>query len=116
MLFDTPALDGLEEAVVGRIDEVRKTLSYATAAKRWTGALARMTLARGIRGSNSIEGFHVTIEDAMAAGADEAPMDAAGETLGALVGYRNAMTYALQLSDDPHFSCTRAASSRACTS
>jgi Fic family protein len=104
VLFDTPALDGLEEAVVGRIDEVRKTLSYATAAKRWTGVLARMTLARGIRGSNSIEGFHVTIEDAMAAGADEAPMDAAGETLGALVGYRNAMTYALQLSDDPHFS------------
>ena len=47
MLFDTPALDGLEEAVVGRIDEVRKTLSYATAAKRWTGVLARMTLARG---------------------------------------------------------------------
>ena len=104
MLFDTPAPDGLEEAVVGRIDEVRKTLSYATAAKRWRGVLARMTLARGIRGSNSIEGFHVTIEDAMAAGADEAPMDAAGETLGALVGYRNAMTYALQLSDDPHFS------------
>ena len=44
MLFDTPALDGLEEAVVGRIDEVRKTLSYATAAKRWTGVLARMTV------------------------------------------------------------------------
>ena len=51
----------------------------------------------------------------MAAGVDEAPMDAAGETLGALIGYRNAMTYALQLSDDPHFSY-RAASSRACTS
>lgn len=104
MLFETPTLDGLEETVVARIDEVRKTLNYATAAKRWTGVLARMTLAKGVRGSNSIEGYNVTIDDAMAAGVEEAPMDASGETLGALIGYRNAMTYALQLSDDPHFS------------
>ncbi len=107
MLFDTPVLDAAEENVLSSIDDVRKTLSYATASRKWTGVLARMTIARGIQGSNSIEGFNVTIEDAMAAGENEAPMDASGETWEALLGYRTAMTYVLQLADDPHFSYSR---------
>lgn len=107
MLFDVPTLDATEEAVVVRIDEVRKTLSYAINLKRWTGTLARMTLAKGLQGSNSIEGYNVTIEDAMAVAQHEEPAEADGETLGALIGYRNAMTYVLQLSDDPHFSYSR---------
>jgi Fic family protein len=107
MLFETPPLDATEGAVIARIDEVRRTLSYAINLKRWTGVLARMTLAKGIRGSNSIEGYDVTIEDAMAVAAQEEPMEAEGETLLALVGYRNAMTYVLQSADDPYFSYSR---------
>jgi Fic family protein len=103
MLFRIPSLDPPEEAVLARIDEVRKGLSYATQARRWTGVLARMSLARGIQGSNSIEGYNVTIDDALAAVEAEQPLDAQGETWAALMGYRNAMTYVLQLSDDPHF-------------
>jgi Fic family protein len=107
MLFEVPPPDATEEAVISRIDEVRKTLTYAINLKRWTGVLARMTLARGIRGSNSIEGYNVTLEDAMAVADQEEPMEAGGETLLALIGYRNAMTYVLQLSDDPHFAYSR---------
>ena len=107
MLFEIPALDAQEDAVIARIEEVRKALSYATQARRWTGVLARMSFARGIQGSNSIEGYNVTIDDALAAAENEEPLDAQGETWAALTGYRNAMTYVLQLADDPHFSYSR---------
>lgn len=106
-LFEAPAIDPQEEAVMARIDEVRKTLSYATQSRRWTGVLARMTLAKAIQGSNSIEGYNVTDDDAMAAVENEEMLDAEGETIVALNGYRAAMSYILQLSDDPHFSYSR---------
>ena len=114
VLFDVSAQEPQEDAVIARIDEVRKALTYATASRRWTGALARMTFARGIQGSNAIESYNVTIDDALAAADNEEPLDAQGETWAALMGYRNALGYILQLSDDPHFS-TRATSSAACT-
>ena len=107
MLFEVPAPDPQEDAVIAQIDEVRRALSYATASRRWSGVLARMTFARDIQGSNSIEGYNVTIDDAIAAASDEAPLDAVGETWAALLGYRQAMSYVLQLSDDHHFSYSR---------
>jgi Fic family protein len=45
----------------------------------------------------------VTFEDAIAAAEGEEPLDAARETWAAVTGYRNAMTYVLQLADDPNF-------------
>jgi Fic family protein len=65
--------------------------------------LRRATFARAIQGSNSIEGYNVTFEDAIAAAEGEEPLDAAQETWAAVMGYRNAMTYVLQLADDPGF-------------
>lgn len=103
MISPIPPLDPQEEAVISRIEDVRRALSYATQSRRWTGTLARMSFARGIQGSNSIEGYNVTIDDALAAAENEQPLDAQGETWAALMGYRNALTYVLQLSDDPHF-------------
>ena len=107
MVFEASVPDPQEDSVIARIDEVRRALSYATASRRWTGVLARMTFARDIQGSNSIEGYNVTIDDAIAAASDEAPLDAEGETWAALLGYRQAMSYVLQLSDDHHFSYSR---------
>jgi Fic family protein len=104
ILFQVPALQPQEAEVIRRIDEVRKNLSYATQARRWTGTLARMSFARGIQGSNSIEGYNVTIDDALAAAASEEPLEAQGETWAALTGYRSALTFILQRSDDPYFS------------
>src|SRR5258707_4425585 len=41
--------------------------------RRWVGVLRRNALARAIRGSNSIEGFNVTADDAIAAAEGEEP-------------------------------------------
>lgn len=59
--------------------------------------------ARAIQGSNTIEGYNVTLADAMAIAEGEEPLDAAEETARAVAGYRNAMTYVLQLAGSPHF-------------
>ena len=107
MLFKTPALDEQETDVLARIDEVRATLSYAVAARRWTGSIRRMVQAKAVQGSNSIEGIHVTVDDAIAAVDNEEPLEAGSDAWLAVTGYQSAMTYVLQLSDDPHFSFSR---------
>lgn len=104
MIFTAPKLTARELAVVAKTDEVKASLGYAIETpSRWTGVLRRNTLGRAIRGSNSIEGYNVTVEDAMAAAEGEELVDAATETRMAVEGYRNAMTYVLQLARDPHF-------------
>ena len=71
--------------------------------RRWFGSLRRVTTARAIQGSNSIEGFTAKLDDAAAVEAGEEPMDADRETTLALQGYRNAMTYVLQMASEPDF-------------
>ena len=107
MLFKTPDLDEQELAVIAKVDEARTTLSYAVASRRWTGSIRRMAEAKAIQGSNSIEGINVTVDDAIAAVQNEEPLDADSEAWLAIKGYQSAMTYVLQLSDDPHFSFSR---------
>jgi Fic family protein len=104
MLFRTPRIDKAEAAVVDRIEELRQTLRYQVAGRRrWIGTLRRVSFARALQGSNSIEGYNVTLDDAVAAADNEEPLDAAGETWAAVRGYRDAMTYIVQLADDPYF-------------
>src|SRR5436305_11954748 len=101
MLFQPPKLDALERDVLGRIDELKNNLGYSVQRpRRWQGLLRRLSFARAIQGSNGIEGFHVTVEDAIAAAEGDEPLDAKAEDWQALVGYRAAMTYVLQLADD----------------
>lgn len=105
MLFQPCILDETEQVVIGRIDSLRDRLRYAVGDHpgRWHGQLRRNAFARAIRGSNSIEGYNVTVEDAIAAAEGEEPLDASTETWAAIQGYRTAMTYVLQLAHDPHF-------------
>jgi len=65
--------------------------------------LRRNLLAKAIQGSNSIEGYDVSDEDAVAAVEEEEPLSADEATWAEVRGYRNAMSYVLQLADDPHF-------------
>ena len=105
LLFRPPALDAREMDVIERISDLRKSLGYAVGDPvRWQGPLRRIAFARAIRASNSIEGHHVTFDDALAAAEGEEPLDAKHEDWMAVTGYRAAMTYVLQLADDPHFS------------
>jgi len=104
MLFKAEKLTQAEKDVISRIEEARKTLKYNLATpRRWKGLLRRNTLARAVRGSNSIEGYNVTAEDAIAAVEGEEPLDANRESWLAVTGYRTAMTFVLQLTKDPNF-------------
>ncbi len=98
MLFRPPTLEA-ELDVIERIATAQDDLRWRVAApRRWSGSLRRLTQARSIQGSNSIEGYHATLDDVVAAIEDEEPLDAPAETREALRGYRDAMTYVLQLS------------------
>ena len=68
--------------------------------RRWAGTLRRMTFARAVQGSNSIEGYNASLDDAIAAVEDEPTLDAEVDTVMAIGGYRDAMTYVLQLAED----------------
>ncbi len=59
-------------------------------------------MAKAIRGSNSIEGYHATLDQAVAAIENEPPQEYTDTWL-ATKGYRDALTYILQASSDPHF-------------
>ncbi len=104
MIFKPSELDDAEQRVVALVEDIRRRLMYATSVPtRWFGLLARNVRARALRGSNSIEGYNVTVEDAIAALENELPVDAEQRDWAAIRGYRNAMTYVLQLADDVHF-------------
>jgi Fic family protein len=104
MLFEVPRLTDAERVVLDRIERIHQSLSWQLSGqRRWVGLLRRVTLGRAIRGSNSIEGYVVSLDEAVAAVAGEESPDPRTETWMAVAGYRDAMTYVLQLADDPHF-------------
>src|SRR5688500_15316630 len=98
MIFDAPPLDAGDLASLSRIEELRLELAHQVAVpRRWLGSLRRLTFARAVQASNSIEGINASIEDVVAAGESEEPLEAATGTYEALRGYQAAMTYVLQL-------------------
>ncbi len=104
MLFQTPALSDRDKAVLHELANYRRSLRSALRQpRRWTGNLRRNLQARAIRGSNTIEGYEVSLDDALAAVDEEEPLDADRSTWAEIVGYRNAMSYIQQLSCAPHF-------------
>lgn len=104
MLFATPELEEPELEVLAQIEDLRKKLRHQLyEPRRWFGSLRRLTLARVIQGSNSIEGFDAALDDAAAVAMGEEPLDTSEETQFALRGYRDAMTYVLQLADEEDF-------------
>src|SRR5437588_5007135 len=104
MIFPTPELRKIELGVVDKILEIRKQLRRSLATpRRWLEQMRKLTLTRNIRGSNSIEGYNASVEDAIAVVEGEEPIEVSQETRMALIGYRNAMTYVLELSKDPNF-------------
>lgn len=104
VLFATPAITDEIFRVHSKIEALRAKLRNGAEARRWTGFLRRVMLARAVQSSNSIEGYNVTIDDAIAAAEGEAPLDnPVIETWAAITGYRQALTYILQIADDPSF-------------
>jgi Fic family protein len=102
-VYRTPQLEFVDFRVLSLIDDFRDQLrNYVDPApRRWYGALRRMSLARAVQASNSIEGYDASLDDVLAAVDDEPTLAANEETRLALAGYRDAMTYVLQLAQDP---------------
>ncbi|NJO12830.1 MAG: Fic family protein [Gammaproteobacteria bacterium] len=105
MLFQTPQIPANYAHVIEKIENARKRLRYAISdnLNRWTGFLARMSYARAIHGTNSMEGINATFEDAVAVVDGEEPLDPEDQDKAALVGHREAMDYVIQLSKEPNF-------------
>ena len=104
-IFATPKLNAFDQAVLDEVTKLHQRLrqySYG-APRRWIGSLRRTSFAEAIRGSNSIEGLHVTMDEAIAIVDEEAPADEKTEARRAVEGYRLAMTYIMQAANDPHF-------------
>lgn len=101
MIFQAPNLRDDEQEVLALLAEQREQLRDRVAEpRRWTGTLRRMAFARAVQGSNSIEGYNASLEDVVAAVEGEPTLGADEETQLALSGYRDAMTYVLQIADD----------------
>lgn len=105
MLFTYPALDDAEKRVEHATTRIRAALRrYVTAElPGWTDLLTRMTRARALAASNSAAGVHVSEEDAIAAIDREDPTNTDRDTWQAVVGYRQATDYILQLRRSPSF-------------
>lgn len=105
MIYAVPTIGPEEAAALERIEAVRSQLRYVTAEpRRWVEMVRRVLSARAIQGSNSIEGYNVSVEDAVAAIEGEDPAEARDEEWHAVMGYRRALTYVIQLAQDEHFS------------
>jgi Fic family protein len=101
MIFETPELREDEREVLALIADLRDELQGRVAEpRRWAGTLRKMAFARAVQGSNSIEGYDASLDDVVAAVEGEPTLNANEETQLALAGYRDAMTYVLQVAGD----------------
>jgi Fic family protein len=104
-IFTPPQLEPHDEAVIGEIDAIRGELSQVLRApRRWEGTLRRAAQAKAIRGSNSIEGYRVSEEDAAAAVVGEPASNTDEHTWAEILGYRRVLTYVLNVAASPGFS------------
>jgi Fic family protein len=100
-VFSSPELAELDHEVLRLIEALRSQMQHRVAEpRRWVSNLRRMTLARAVQGSNSIEGYHASLDDVAAVVDDEPSLGTNDETRLALLGYRDAMTYVLQVAKD----------------
>ncbi|GAB3935422.1 Fic family protein [Kribbella albertanoniae] len=103
-LFKTPDLSSEDERVLRQIHDYRAELAdILRMPRRWAGGLRRSMLARAIQGSNSIEGYDVRLDDAVAALDDEEAMSADEQTFAEIRGYRQALGYVLAMAKDADF-------------
>lgn len=103
-LFATPDPDLEDQRVINEIHHTRASLAaFLRAPKRWNGLLRRASTARAIQGSNTIEGYTVSEEDAVAAVDDEPPLSADEATWLEILAYRRVLTYVLNVATEPGF-------------
>lgn len=100
-IYAVPPLTSEDKAVLTEIHQMRKELRHTLRSpKRWEGGLRRSALAKAIQGSNSIEGYAVAEDDAVAAIDGEGPLSTDDKTFLEIQGYQRALDYVLAVGDD----------------
>ena len=103
-IFSTPEPDLEDQRILEQIHAFRTDLAdVMRVPRRWAGGLRRSMLARAIQGSNSIEGYEVRVDDAVAALDDEEALSADERTFAEIRGYRQALGYVLAMAGDVDF-------------
>jgi Fic family protein len=107
MIYQTPKLEERDFEIIDEIESLRKQLLYQLHnSRRWYGSIRRLSQAKAIQSSTNIEGYTVSEDDALAAVLeDEKPTTAKDQDWYAITGYQQAMSYILQIADDPHPTC-----------
>jgi len=104
MLFDTPPITPELQARLGELDELRRALGQeANRPVRWMGTLRRLARASSVESSTSIEGYHVSPEDAIALVSGDEPADPGDENRMAVACYSRAMDHVGVMARDPVF-------------
>ena len=98
MIYEPPELTALDMQVLQEVEALRDDLRfYLVAPRRWHGTLSRVMMARTVQASTSIEGYHSTVDETAAIIDSEEPPGVDEDTRKAVSGYRDALTYVLQL-------------------
>lgn len=101
-MYIAPSLSSEERDVRAAIRQLSADLRHQVRqGNSWSAPLRRMTFARNVQGSNSIEGINASVDDVAAIAQGETPPTVDEDTERALAGYQLAMTYVLQLAQDP---------------
>src|SRR2546430_265794 len=101
MLYQVPALDDDDRRVLADLDRFYANFARSTGGspvQEWVGGVRKRLVAGAIRGSNSIEGYTVELSAASAIVAGAAvPATVPEGSREAVAGYRDALTWVLQM-------------------
>ena len=101
MIVETPKLSSRHIEAVDKIWQVQLQIApLVNEPARWTGSLRRQALSRAVQASNSIEGFEATLPQVQELFLNNSKSQIIPSTQAALIGYRDAMTFLMQLSKD----------------
>ena len=104
MLYKAADLTKGDLAKLAQLDKLRERLAYQLAnPARWTGTIRRLAKAEAASASTSIEGFKVSVEDAVRIIEGKSATAVNPEDKDALRCYQQAMDRVLSLSADPDF-------------
>ena len=101
VIYPIPPLTAVDRRVLAEIDKLGERLRrYLHVPQRWYGPLRRTTMARSVRGSVSIEGYHASLENVTSVMEHEQGAGLSEETRDAIAGYHDALTFTLQVAAD----------------
>ncbi len=104
MLFSTPATTPELSDRLAELDELRQQLRHEIGLPaRWMGTLRRLVRATSVESSTSIEGFHVSQEEALALVSGDEQPNSEDENQLAVANYGRAMDHVSALAEDPGF-------------